>query len=335
MPVPPATIVFAIATAIPFGLAIRDTASGKYDLADRFGDRDYDDDDRYGDGDLEVDEEALEEYGRQQQQLMAEKERLRIEARQEIEAARERVRGLYGPEIASMGPTLSSIQLDRPKSEVDAATLGLIGMGATLLDDGARTYMLYLDVGGSTECEELSFRLRDTWGPAQGTPLVKMWFNETTGHRAVLDEQRSCELKFENTVALADWLDRTKTAAVPMGALGGSLKALIAELGTRASVPEDGGNDGWISWTAPGTGAGTGPTTITAYTKGGKVVGLFASLTIDSSTQDAIIERVSKLTGKQPVNKDSDEPLVWKTSPAITVETGDTQLFLRIGEQGQ
>ena len=119
MPVPPSTIVFAIATAIPFGLAIKDTASGKYDIPPReyWTGRDYEDYENY-DGDVEVDEEALEEYGRHQQQMMLERERLRVEARQEIEAARERfpiLNAYHLPDggAARLYPTISPVNTFR------------------------------------------------------------------------------------------------------------------------------------------------------------------------------------------------------------------------------
>ncbi len=330
MPVPPSTLIFAIATAIPFGLAIKDTATGKYDFGNgsygAFGSHGDDSDDDEGHAD------ALERYGNEQQRLMEARVQARA-ARLEIEQADDNaalaLRDLYGAEVASMGSLFEDVKLGAAKNTIDPTTLNKRGNDATLVDDGVTTHTLYLKISDADRpCSELRTSLREVWGIGAGEIAQKIWVNPVTHQRAVMESRTGCELRFEKIVTIDGWIDRRPTAVLSLDLIGKSVKSLVAQLGARANVDEDS-----ISWVAPGVGVGSGTTRITATTAGGKVVGLFATVEVDEDTQQAVVDRITKLVGK-PVDKPQSGTLSWKTSPAIQVELG-SQMFVKIGQQGR
>jgi hypothetical protein len=326
MPVPTSSLVFALAAAVPFGLAIKDTVAGTYDRPFAFAaEPDGDEEDaleHYG-TEQAIREQALDEF-RLRHSAIAEAERVR-RLDDEMAAARavphESFDGLFGAEVASIGPRFENLVLGGAQGAKDLSALWP-DHDVMLLGDGATTHTLYIKVNADERvCDALSDQLAETWG----RPTGGQWLNPAIGQRARIDTISGCVLQFEKTVPVDDWLAKSTTAVVPMAAIGRSAKQLIATLGARANVSDN----GRIAWTAPGLGIGAGITTITAYIKADRVVGLFASVNAHADQQDAVIARITTLVGKDPGEGDK---LIWRTSPVISVETG-TQLFLRIGEQ--
>jgi hypothetical protein len=136
---PKSTIVLAVATCIPFGLAIRDTAAGKYKLElsereaealERYG-RDHDDDDEEDYRDVAARRE-LEEI--ENRKAIAE-----YEARQELERQErsERIKTLYSAEVAMMGTAFADIHLGDPAGKVTVESTPDAYL--SLYDDGVTT----------------------------------------------------------------------------------------------------------------------------------------------------------------------------------------------------
>lgn len=330
MPVPTSSLIFALAAAVPFGLAIKDTVTGKYDLPQPIFDENS------GalveeDGDEELRSQALEEY-RQRRNLE--------EAQREVELATERaaqkkeLEGVFGVEIATIGSRFDHLKLGEPKSTTDLSAL-YPGHDVALLDDGINTHTLFIRVDSdSAVCDLLDEALADAWGTSKGESYHKVWVNQAIGQRAILESSSHCTLTFEKIAPIESWLAKTPASLVPMAMIGRPAKQLRDALGARVSVLQEGGANDPFSWVAPGLGTGSGTTAITAYVKAGRVVGLLASTTIDDATNDLVVERITTLTGKQPManEDDLDAPRTWKTTPKIVLE-GDSQIFLRIGEQ--
>jgi hypothetical protein len=320
--VPTPTIVLAVMTCIPFGLAIRDTVTGKYDLPP--------DDERDSLEDLgESREYEEEDYREVAARREAEESEHRaaiaeFEARQESDRAwrAELVKSLYGAELASLGSAFESITLG-----------GAIGEGAVesspdidlmLLDDGLATHTLYIKIQDSadTMCSTLGRELPAAWGAPRRLTGRSIWINNHTQTRAVFDP-RTCELRYEKLTDLASWLSKSEDSLVPLWAVGKPAQKLIDALGARTSSTIE---DEQITWSVRGLGAGLGPTQMIADVKQRKIVSIVASVQTDPTTQDQVIGHVSQLTGKQP-----DDQGVWKSTPGIAVETGGAQMFVKLG----
>jgi hypothetical protein len=333
---PRSTIVLAIATCIPFGLAIRDTATGKYDFEldddealDRFGHDDDDDDE---------DEDEDEDYRDTAARLEAE-DRLNRIAFAEFEAQREAdrlqrsalVQSLYGAEVASMGSAFDKVILGARVGHSSVTSTSSVDL--MLLDDGIATHTLFIKIereadgatiNASSICAGIDRSLRDAWGQHRSLNDRRIWINEPAAQRAVYDPE-TCELRYEKITTIDAWLSKAETSLVPMWAVGRPAKKLLEVLGERTSSTLE---DDEITWAVRGLGAGTGPTQLVADVRAGKVVSVFASVETDFETQAAIADRVNELTGKQ-----ADDNGVWKSAPRISMETGSIQMFLTIGQR--
>ncbi|MBA2545222.1 MAG: hypothetical protein H0V17_36605, partial [Deltaproteobacteria bacterium] len=146
--VPTSTIVLAITTCIPFGLAIRDTAAGKYDEpawvhelnSDRHDDDDDDDDDEDEDDyrDVAARREAEDLENRA---ALADYEAQRERDRLERSAL---VQSLYGAEVASMGSAFERVILGSRVGQASVKSTSSVDL--MLLDDGIATHTLFIKI---------------------------------------------------------------------------------------------------------------------------------------------------------------------------------------------
>jgi hypothetical protein len=316
------TIVLAVATCIPFGLAIKDTLTSTRASADEL--EEYkrgwqrEEASRTPDSDDEDYREvakrrALDEFDRRA--AIAKREREEQAAR---ERAAEKLKALFGDEIATLGTAFENIRLgEKVTVRPDPGT---VGFSAMLIDNGAASHTLWIEHVG--DCPKVLGMLRDAWGNGRKRNYSEVWVNEHAGQRAVLDAQRGCDLKFEKIVPVTSWLDKSQSSIVPMWAVGQPVAKLKAAIGVKGMEVED-----QITWTDVGVGAASGPTQLTAYVHGGRVTGVLASFETDVLTQDLLIQRITELTGTQP---QADAP-IWPSNPSIEIQSG-AQLALIVGK---
>lgn len=328
--VPLPTIVLAILTSVPFGLAIRDTATGKYTLEDHERRLDHGDDDGADDGDDVEDEDYREVASRRAAEevahraAVAEQEALEEEARQERDRL---VKSLYGAEVATLGSAFEAIELGGPIGS--GAVRSTDELDLMLLDDGLTTHTLFIKLqrdpdreDGDLMCGALTRQLREAWGTPKKLGTTTIWSNPHTSIRAVLDIG-ACELRYEKVTDVATWISKSESSLVPMWAVGKPAARLIEALGERTSSTAD---DDQITWTVRGIGVGSGPTQMIADVRGGKIVSVVASVQTDLTTQEHVVTRISEITGAAV-----GDDLIWPTSPKITMQQGARQMFVTIG----
>ncbi len=328
---PTSTIVLAVATCIPFALAIKDTTAGTYELDDdaalasfaRDDDADdegYDDDDDYRD----VAERRALEALRHRQELAeyeASKERERRERH-------ERITALYATEVAMLGSAFEGIHLGQPtgittvESSPDAYLM-LIGDGVR--DDGLQIQLHRWNQG---DCDWLESGLRETWGEPVSRHDRWIWTNARVQQRAIWTES-DCELVVEKVATAEQWIDRSDKSLIPLWAIGKPAKQLLDALGARTANTI---GDDQIAWSVRGLGVGRNFARVVADVAGGKVTSLFVSLEIDGDTVGALSSRISTLAGKEPeIASDRPDVEVWKTRPRFELVEGAPQTFLTIG----
>lgn len=328
MALPRSTLVLAVATCIPFGLAIRDTAAGKYRVEARALESFHDHDEDDGDDD-EIDyrevaaRRALEEEDNRR--AIAE-----YEARQEAEREErnKRITALYSAEVALPGSAFASIRLGDPagKSEVESTP----DVQLMLHDDGVTSYSLWLRLQHRDEgdCQVLERGLRQTWGEPRSLNNRSVWLNQPALHRAIWSSE-TCELSFERIVPVESWLGRSAAFPISFSVIGKPVKQLLESLGPLTA---DTVADTQITWTVRGIGYGRGGTQVIADVRNGRVAALFVNLETDIETQEQLSDQISKLVGREPeIPADRPTVSVWKTTPRIEFDQGTTQMSLLIG----
>lgn len=308
--VPASTILLAVATAIPFGLAIRDTLAGTYD--ERSSDEASDD---------ELDERDL-------QAAAARYAQDRAEEALERQLRLQRIRELVGRDLATPGPVFSPIHLGDPvgtssvESSADAQLM--------LLDDGAHSHSLYLKLHHRDEgdCEQLETTVRTAWGEPK--VLDNRWIWVGASQRAVWNPE-DCSLTFERISSLEAFVGASQ---LPLAAIGKPTKALLDQLGARTM---DTAADDQITWTLPGIGTGHGVTRMTADVEDGKVVAVTAALYVDPITQTELSAQITRVVGRSPaIPADRPDTEIWKPTrltPRIQLVEGAPQLFLTVGSR--
>ncbi len=302
-------MLLAVATAIPFGLAIRDTVTGKYEALEISAD------DELSDEDL-----ARIEHS-ETLQAAADVEVAKVERLERSE----RIKQLFGEEVATLGPRFSSIHLGDPvgthsvESSRDAQLM--------LLHDGAHSHSLYIKLHDrDKDCDQLARSLRNAWDEPKA--LDHRWIWVAPSQRAVWNPEE-CSLTFERISALDAFLGIQSSSQIPLAAIGKPPLALLDDLGDRTmdSVADD-----QITWSIPGIGTGYGVTQMTADVKDGKVVAVTAALHVDPVTQAELSAQITRIVGTPPAVPDT----LWKPTrltPRIELAEDASQLVLTIGSR--
>ena len=302
MRIPKSTIVMTLVTAVPFGLAIRDTLRHKDPLS-------YINamDDRY---DAERDPELEAQLAKD------EAERAASEAAHKAAVATARG-ALFGPSAGSMGRMFADVKLGDP-------TASAMQMYGTLRTDGANIGVDFEYVGGKLnavavklleECDDFGDALDAAWGGGS------VWMNADSSVRASLDRS-ACTLRFERFADAESWLK-----AMPLAMFGKNADAFRAQLGDRVTDADESG----FGWRDIGVGTGTGETTYEAVVQRGKLVGLTASAQIDVQTSDEILLAMKKQFG-EPTVDDTGTIFTWKRkSMPIQLELSGDHVLLQIG----
>jgi hypothetical protein len=313
MRIPTSVFVMSIVTAVPFGLAIRDTLKHKTE----------DPDTRY----LVGGAGALRETGDDREQR---EEYLREAEREETERAEQRQQKLakldelYGKSVASMGSLFTGVVLGsdgatfRPESAhglQDAERDGFLSVDYMI--DSRVLHGVTVTLAGSDydpatgevvdRCAILREKLVAAWGPSTGG----IWLAPTTHERARLDS-RGCTLGFDRYLDVADWM-----AAVSPNLIGTKAAAALDANGGRLDQT---GSDLTASWTLAGVGAGDSATEVEIVIAKGKIAGLQVITTTDFDTAVQIRERLGELLKGKPTEDPDLEMWTWKRRGKPTVE---------------
>lgn len=297
---PRSTIVFGLLTAVPFGLAIKDTITGTPPSSARHADGGDDD------GDAEA---GIERWERE--------ERERIERE---EAERAALRGMIAamiPEAKEAGLRLGAYRLGAPMPASTTPELDALRQrtGARLVpvEDGAgnllRLTVSFPNTGEREICSLIEERLDAAWGESSRsytdgetrahymtTPLQRVTFTSS------LDAADRCMLVVEPTVAPADFASRSEAAIVPLWAVGKPAKVLVTKLGDTAFSDAT-----QIRWSASGVGAGIAETELYARVVKGTIVTVSARFQASPATILAVHEALTAQFG-EPVADGTEWP---------------------------
>jgi len=304
MPVSPSTIAFALATCIPFGLAIRDTVQHRqpttHDRADR----------------LAAESEAREARER------AERELRDAEREAEVQHRKLMLVDLIGAVPATVGSSFDGITLGMTAADFERKrdTIADLGAqtGATIrADSEAILHALWITPRNDT-CEFVGERIEQRWGAGHAAGNRTFWTAGDT--RAVFERNPTgdCKLTFEEHVDVARWLDKKPGAVVPLALVGKPVKALLADIAARASVEAVEQDDESIQWSDAGVGNGVGRTSLIAVIQRGKVVWIEARTDVDRDTTAAVQDRLTALYGAPG----GDDTLTWNKAK-VTLTLGE------------
>lgn len=314
------TIVLALITAVPFGLAIKDTVQGKkaYDFSDHDGD-DSESLDRY------------EEEFRQAQRIeeeRAEREKATLQAAIEKLIPVSTAGVLRGYELGTELPLDSNLQ-DSLRLEARAVFSPARKPDGTL-KTMTITFPQYK--GDTNVCSIVGERLDEAWG----TPARTYLDGTSRRHYAATKPQQRvtfvdpgygerCQLVVEEYIGPAAYVTKTETSTVPLWAVGKPAKKLIEKLGGDAFS-----DDTQIRWNRPGVGQGLGETELYARIVKGKIVTITAKFQASDVAIGAVAEQLVADHGEP---EDSD-PVVWKKSKLslATVDDSAGEYLLVAGE---
>jgi hypothetical protein len=298
MRIPRSAIVMSLLCAVPFALALREASHGSGSSSK---DRDADEDEF----DSSVNEKR--ETMRYEQERMAELQR---ESQRHTEAIAA-VGQVIGSEPASLGALFEGVHLGAPAGDFqpESVRAALERVHESVIVDwdvdAVRLEGLTIHFQGLEDCSPVVHAV-ERWGDA--TVSDHLWVNPKTHERASFDRY-GCTLRFQRFADLDQWLDRTPSAIVPIGAVGKS----FADLRQRVAglIDVDNSDEQSFTWRDVGVAGVEGETTLTAYNKGGKVVALTAVFQADITALDAIRTRVTKLVGVKPKSDEGSGVTTW------------------------
>jgi hypothetical protein len=200
MRIPPSVFVMSLVTAVPFGLAVKDTLHPPKTRAE-----------------IEADKERQYELDMQKQ---AEADRQAEEQRTATVFG-----GLLG-EPGKLGTYLDGIAVGAPADQAEqikeraANASDLIDFVYTEHDGKVESIAI---AAGGGSCSDLLRAVRTKWGEGP------RWIDAATHTYAQLDED-DCELTLDRYVDVEQFLDKTLAASIPIGALGKAFDALPEDL---------------------------------------------------------------------------------------------------------
>lgn len=317
MALPTSTIVMAVLTCVPFGLAIRDTVNGTAPVA-RGDDGEYGSDDS---DDYEAEYAAAEA---RRVALEAEEEateRLEQAQHEQLRVAR---RSLFGAEVATLGSGFDGISLGMNEDDIRlpavAALENATDVDVELLSNGTLDWILIKPEDDASEddsselCTELGQDLQDAWGRGKTEDYERRyWVNPIAKTRVSLSAADGCRLSFDRYAEPKDWVSKAKTSIVPIWLVGQPIAKLREHIGTRTELEN---TDSEASWLGLGVGTGSGEARFQAHLAKGKVVAVTAAADTLDATREDIVAQLTALYGA-PI--EDDDGVHWKSRPAIQV----------------
>jgi hypothetical protein len=300
------TIVMALITAVPFGLAIKDTAQGKTG---------------YMASDEELDSEALDRYGESAHREYEERE---AKEKAELVASIEKLIPmsaagvLRGYEVNTDTPISSELQ-DRLEMNAHA-----VFTPARKPDGTLKTMIISFPRyrGDTNVCSLVEERLEEAWGSPSRTYSNG---NSRSHYAAIKPQQRvtyldpegdeRCSLVVEEYVNTSEYITKAETSAVPLWAIGKPAAKLVEKLGDDAFSDAT-----QIRWNRPGVGLGFGETELYARIVKGKIVTITAKF---QASDVSIGEVAEKLVEEHGAPEDAGA-VVWTKSKLSLTTTDDT-----------
>lgn len=305
MRIPPSVIVMALATAVPFGLGVRDALKhAGASVEDSFGD-------------------SLDFRARREREARERAYEAEMRAEQMAREARAKQRigrldQLYGAKPAAMGTLLDGIQLGadagsfqpehvRQRIE-DVRREGLIHVSydvdATSLD--AVEISIASDDETGDVCAQLDDKLRAAWGPSTNG----VWLDSAAHQRATLDLD-GCSLRFDRYLEPSEW-----AAQLPLSAVGANAEKFADTLGGSAAVDDD-----HIAWSLPGLRYGRTSTKLEAFVDKGKITAIKATVDSDYDAMLAVRDAISATLKTQPKQQGEGTAfLAWKRKPEVVLQ---------------
>jgi hypothetical protein len=295
MRIPPSVFVMSLVTAVPFGLAVKDTLHPHKTRAE-----------------LEADKER---------QYEADMER---QAQADREAEEQRTKTVFGAlfgDKGKLGTYLDGLAIGAPADQAETIKNRTVNasdmLGFEYTVRAGKVASIVLDAGGG-RCSDLTTALHTKWG--DGT----RWLDTATHTRASFDED-SCVLTLERYVDIEQFLDKTTTASIPVGALGKTLD----QLGDGIDRHD---YDAGASISAPGLEQGDGAiSTQLTVNDAGKVVGISASFKMDVEADAVVLARLQQLFGKGKQDPDTGE-WDWKGKVPVHYAFSSARGYIDIGQ---
>ncbi|MFN0253102.1 MAG: hypothetical protein ACKV2T_39885 [Kofleriaceae bacterium] len=292
------TIVLAVITAVPFGLAIKDTVQGKTPYGSLMGD-------------VDEDSESLASYEAAQREY---EEREAKEQKEREDAVSSLVSAEPGQlQLAGFG-LRRDVKLGRHDQELLELNSAAVFSPLRAPDGTLRSLTIAFPQYGRGEgfCSLLSEKLEERWGSpprTYGDSATRRHYTTgvTTPPQRVTfiepDGSDRCMLVLEEHVLPADFVNKSPTSTVPLWAIGAPAAKLVEQLGDDAFSDAT-----QIRWTATGVGAGLGTTELYARVVKGKIVTVTAKFMAGSS--DTLVEHLNATYGEPT----ETEPLQWKSA---------------------
>lgn len=303
MRIPTSLIVMSVVTAIPFGLAIRDTIAGDRRLT-------------------KAEREAAEQRAMEEAyeaKMADEHEQIDAVSPEAREAAQ--IAMMVGEQRATLGPLFQTYELgkDLPANDAQmqktARESGLsvqatIGSSSTIVE----SIRVTLDAPTATGCPTLRAAITAAWGE----PTSNTWLAESQRQRARLS---GCALRIEPTLPAEAWLSQVDVLGMSLDELRRSAGVSNDELG--------------VHWDAPGIGHGAGRTDLFVVLHDGKVAYVLATVDTDAASVTALREAVSAKLRAQPVHDDKRDRDVWNKGPTARMRTASDsgKLVLELGKE--
>ena len=309
-------IVMGVLTAIPFGLAIRQTLN-KSPQAER---------------ELEEQMDPSLKYEREMRADMAAREAREVQERAESEQKKKDMRAaqraVFGQGALNLGTLFDGTKLGAGPETLDAVrarTAQEIEHGISVdfeLDAKVLVGVAVRINSYDSDCAGFDEDLQAAWGkPISGAYDRHVWVADS--RRGVFDITH-CTLFVETFADVPHWIGKGD-AIVPLDWIGKPAKPLLAKLGIEP-------DETMAAWQSVGVGTGTGVTTMTAEIANGKIVALTASAKIDPATRSDIQDRLTKLFGEPKEYPESGADLRWNGKPAVEVTATSRTIELRVGK---
>jgi hypothetical protein len=318
MALPTSTIVMALVTAVPFGLAIKDTVTGTsaYDFPS--------DDDREDEDTLESMDRAAREYEEGQQKKKAE---LQAAIEKMIPMGRKGTLEIPGHVLSQAVLEVSSEEQERLEDIAHAVFTPTRKPDGTL---ASLTISFPQYRSDENICLLVGERLDEAWGVSSRTYASdtsrKHFVSMSPQQRVTFvdpDDSARCELILEPFVYIFDFIGKAEPSIVPMWAIGKPAAKLVEKLGGDAFSDET-----QVRWTALGVGEGVGGTELYARVQRGRIVTVTAQVQTSEVTMSALVNQLTVDYG-EPVDE-GDDVMSWpkaKLSVKTLDESAGSYLF--------
>jgi hypothetical protein len=295
MRVPPRVFVMSVVVTVPFALAMRD------EMGKRAAKRQAIEDAKEA-------EQARLQAQRDEERQEAEDQRKRLAETSVMHSAFDK---LFGDRPAELGPGL----FDALSKGVNSSTAGP-NYQISITGDirGLRAEITF-----TKYCDHVHDWLVERWSGGE------VWTNPVNRLR-VRDRSQDCILDIEPYARVEQWVEKSADSTVPLMAVGKPEAALRKQLAGLDLTDTDTG----FTWNDLGLEASSSPTTLEAFVKNGKVIGILASTAGTDLVGENVQERLEELYGKSIEDDTADYVYKWPKAK-IVLDRGNA-IEVRVGE---